>query len=379
MNIFILGAGFSKPAGLPLGDALWVEILKVAKSKGLYENNLEDAIYEYIDYYHGVNGEKISEKDIKLEKFMSYWDIDRQLALKGGDYTAPEETIKILLAYVLHDHQKRITEEQFALYEQFVERLDPYDLIFTFNYDTILEKSLTRKSIPYRLYSSRLRHDEKSNSLALDWKDEIVIFKVHGSMNWFDKTAYDETKALWERFGDDKKPQYAVFDGRISAKVSRLLDEPFKPDDPFRNIYVLEDLEDYFDIHFDKSQFSLSQAPFIIPPSYHKLTNLNYLISYWYRFSNMINRANKIVIIGFSLPEHDEYIRQPIYWFIKNFHKHGEPIEGKKAKLKIIDYKKDQKELDEFKANYRFVDENMTNFYFGGFCKEALDIIFSEE
>jgi hypothetical protein len=37
MNTFFLGAGFSRPAGLPLGAGLWTEILETAKSKGLYE------------------------------------------------------------------------------------------------------------------------------------------------------------------------------------------------------------------------------------------------------------------------------------------------------------------------------------------------------
>lgn len=93
----------------------------------------------------------------------------------------------------------------------------------------------------------------------------------------------------------------------------------------------------------------------------------------------MIIGANKIAIIGFSLPEHDEYIRQPMYWYIRNFHKSGEPISGKKSKLKIIDFKQSQQDIEEFKANYRFVDENLTDFYFGGFGKQALDVIFSKE
>ena len=64
-------------------------------------------------------GKKITEDEIKLEEFMSYLDIDRQLALKGGDYAAPEEPFKNLIAYVLHSHERRISDEQFEIYERF--------------------------------------------------------------------------------------------------------------------------------------------------------------------------------------------------------------------------------------------------------------------
>jgi hypothetical protein len=37
MNIFFLGAGFSQPAGLPLGNGLFPEVLEIAKSRGIYE------------------------------------------------------------------------------------------------------------------------------------------------------------------------------------------------------------------------------------------------------------------------------------------------------------------------------------------------------
>jgi len=217
MNIFFLGAGFSQPAGLPLGDSLFLEILKVAKSKWFYEKNLKYAISEYLDYYYGKTGEKITEEEIKIEEFMSYLDIDRHLILHGGDYSAPEEPLKNLIAYVLHSCEKRITENQLALYEHFAERLNLDDIIFTFNYDTILEKTLTRKNIPYRLYPFKHRYDEKANGLIIDGKEEVVIYKMHGSINWFDKSDYEDLKDYWLGIGYDRNPRYAVFDGTMGV------------------------------------------------------------------------------------------------------------------------------------------------------------------
>jgi len=49
-RVIILGAGFSKPAGLPLGDELWGEIL--ARSKNLWgrASMLNDDLNAYIEY-----------------------------------------------------------------------------------------------------------------------------------------------------------------------------------------------------------------------------------------------------------------------------------------------------------------------------------------
>lgn len=36
MNVFILGAGFSKPAGLPLGNELFADIISYAKPRVVF-------------------------------------------------------------------------------------------------------------------------------------------------------------------------------------------------------------------------------------------------------------------------------------------------------------------------------------------------------
>lgn len=190
MNIFFLGAGFSKPAGLPLGDELFSEVMRIAKSTGIYEYSLAQSINEYLAYFSAVVGRKITEEEINLEKFMSYLDIDRHLKLHGDDYSGSEEFIKNLIAYVLYSQEQKITTNQFLLYKHFVERLTLGDIIFTFNYDTILEKALREKNVPYRLYSFKNKYDQETGQLLLDGAEEVIIYKMHGAINWFDKTDY---------------------------------------------------------------------------------------------------------------------------------------------------------------------------------------------
>ena len=379
MNIFFLGAGFSQPAGLPLGNELFPKVLDAAKIKGLYEKKLEYAIFECLEYYHAVTGKKITDDEISLEEFISYLDISRHLLLEGGDYTAPEEEFKNLIAYVLHHHESRISKDQFALYEKFAEQLSLDDIVFTFNYDTVLEKALARKNIPYRYYPFRLKYDDRDGSLLIDWKEEVIIHKMHGSINWFDKSYYRDWKNSWLERGFDGEPPFIVFDGSMEGDVHRLLDEPYKQSDSLRNIFIVDNLERYFRIYFEAKNRLVSDSPLIIAPSHHKMVNLSYLSEFWNGFSNVIIGANKIIIIGFSLPAHDEYIRQPLYWYIKHFHSHGESISGKKSNLKIVDFKTNQMEIDKFKENYRFVDEQKTDYYFDGFNEGAIDFIFSND
>ena len=319
MNIFFLGAGFSKPAGLPLGNQLFQEILDAAKAKGLYEGNLEYSIREYQAYYHTTAGEEIVEDKINIEGFMSYLDISRLLQLEGGDYTAPEEIFKNLIAYVLHQYQNKISEDQYVLYEKFAEQMSLDDIVFTFNYDTVLEEALERVNKPYRYYQFRYKYDEKANTLIIDPKQEVTIYKMHGSIHWFDKSNYQDWKDDWLARGYDKEPPFIVFDGSMKGDVHRLLHEPFRETDALKNLYIVEDLDRYFMNYFGMKNRLVSDSPFIIAPSHHKLASLDYLSEFWYRFPSVIIGANKIIIIGFSLPEHDNYIRQPMYWYINNF------------------------------------------------------------
>jgi hypothetical protein len=77
-----------------------------------------------------------------------------------------------------------MTDDAFRLYESFVERLEPGDVILTFNYDTILEKAFARKRIAYRLFPNRFKNVGFAGGEILN-TNEIVLLKMHGSIKWF--------------------------------------------------------------------------------------------------------------------------------------------------------------------------------------------------
>jgi hypothetical protein len=139
-KLFILGAGFSKPAGLPLGNELLSEMNKYILNN---ESNIFD---EYIksfsgslEAYSSFRNKKINE--IEIEEFIEFLDYENFLNFSGSlssgrGYT--QDIIRFLIAKVLSEKQKNLQNGD--LYEQFTSKLSENDIIISLNYDTILEK-----------------------------------------------------------------------------------------------------------------------------------------------------------------------------------------------------------------------------------------------
>jgi hypothetical protein len=379
MNLFILGAGFSKPAGLPLGNELFADIIKYAKMRGLYENILKDDIASFLQYSRAAKGKEISEKQINFEEFISYLDLEHFLRLRGSDHWSDEGNrsqlvIRNLIALSLFLREEAISDKAFSLYEEFVHHLEPGDWIFTFNYDTILERAFKKHNIPYRLFQTQFKGVSfGGGEVDTDKDNEIVLLKIHGSIDWFNKSRYLSNRESLHRHGFNTNPHNAVFDGRKSFNLQRLAGEPYPEDSPLNNIYILENLGDYF----SESNF-ITEVPLIISPSFSKLVYLNPLTEFWTGFSSSGTFEKRVAVIGFSLPEHDEYIKQPLFWLIHNFQSYDSPI-CKKTKLKMVDFRKSEEEIADYRTRYNFVDWAKADCYFNGFNSKVIESIFSEE
>ncbi len=136
----VLGAGFSKPAGLPLAAELFQEVRKRVKNLYGSGNQLEHDLHYYFEYLKDAEGFNDSVDEIDVERFLSFLDIEHYLGLKGSDTWSVEgnETqllIKHTIGYVLLNHMPEKIPE---LYKSFASKLNPSDYVLTFNYDTLL-------------------------------------------------------------------------------------------------------------------------------------------------------------------------------------------------------------------------------------------------
>ena len=77
-----------------------------------------------------------------------------------------------------------------------------------------------------------------------------------------------------------------------------------------------------------------------------------------------------MVIIGYSLPQHDEYARQVIYRLVKNYQ--DIPYEPswtakRKEPLIIVDMRPTEIEINHYRQRYSFVNWGNARTYFVGF------------
>src|SRR5688572_28328965 len=118
-KLWILGAGFSKPAGLPLASELFPLLAGAARRHrvgdgDLFENILRRDIDQYLAYRSTARGIDAVHA-IDFEEFMSFLDIEHYLKLRGNDHCSEQGNrsqllVRNLIAAVLYDAECRIPE-----------------------------------------------------------------------------------------------------------------------------------------------------------------------------------------------------------------------------------------------------------------------------
>jgi hypothetical protein len=93
LRLIILGAGFSKPAGLPLATELFNEVRKRVKQLHGADNALESDLDYYINYLRKTENFGGSVEDIDIEKFLSFLDIEHYLELQGSNAWSLERDV----------------------------------------------------------------------------------------------------------------------------------------------------------------------------------------------------------------------------------------------------------------------------------------------
>lgn len=197
-RLIILGAGFSRPANLPLANDLWKEIRETAaafpQDRRAYQFNND--LDHYIAFRKEAAGEALTPEKVNFEDFMRFLDVEHYLRLRGSDTWSQdgnEGTIvtKYLIGKILAQYVNALDPIP-ELYTEFAKRLEAGDYVITFNYDTILEQALDAVGKPYRLFSTRFEEVHELGGGTVDiYRDEVVILKMHGSIDWFDRTAFE--------------------------------------------------------------------------------------------------------------------------------------------------------------------------------------------
>jgi hypothetical protein len=122
-------------------------------------------------------------------------------------------------------------------------------------------------------------------------------------------------------------------------------------------------------------------VPFLLAPSFNKLLYSAPLLDFWDGLGKAGGWQLGLGIIGFSLPAHDEYLRQVLYRVCSNYTEvwWDEGFAGRfKSTLKLIDRRSTADQAAHLRDRYRFLNWERTELFLDGFGPEAVDLLFSQ-
>lgn len=373
-RLFVIGAGFSVPAGLPLGDALLDSVVEAAKSLdgGLWYDNIMRQDIERFERYLKATGD---DDRVTLEGLISFLDIEHHLRLSGSDtYTSSgnrtQMVIRNLLAWVLWRRMQDMTSTQWGLYRAFVRQLCPQDVIITFNYDLVLERAMRDEGVRFSLVPP---WGPGWDNGAAD--DCVTLLKLHGSIDWFDSQPVRDGREDAERqTGLFQAIEHKVFGDR-SQYYGKELTRNKRAASPLSKVYAIEDLDKYL----APPRNWVLEAPMVVSPSHHKIAYLPPLRDLWWGLGQSPGANFQMTIIGFSLPGHDAYLKQLVWHLVRSYHAFDfGPDSPKKDPLRLVDYRPNEDSIAEFRSAYSFVEWTKAETWFDGFNMECLPFVYGD-
>lgn len=338
-RIFILGAGFSAPAGFPLTSEL-LRHVHVAASRNAYNNGQSrfgqaETLLERLRFYYPLasfshemilRGDVPSEFD--LEKFLTYvnvesacqWNTGERFDEHGNEVVSK---LKRWIAQAIFQHQEIALTNIPDFYHKFVS-LVGNAIVFTFNWDTFLESLFEINEITYEL-------DSRSN---LD-PTKVSLFKLHGSIDWFSYPP-DYLRRDWMEF----KKLGESFERFYRAKTNDA------------------SLADYYRAHL---------TPWIIVPAYDKISQIREYGDLWTALYMFFQNELEVVIIGFSMREDDYHTRAIIYPQLVQGSQQGN------LRVKVVNLARSSDEKEAIKSKFSGVKN--CSFFFEGFSDKAIEFI----
>jgi SIR2-like domain len=380
-RIFILGAGFSRLAGLPLATELYTLVRQSIENKHGKNTKFQGDIEKYIEYRKSCDGLDLSENQIDLEEFMSFLDMEHFLELRGSKAWSQEGNesqimVRKAIGKVIHE-KTPVADELPQAYYDFANNLTFNDIVITFNYDVLLERALEYVGKPYRLFPSRFKEIGRYSNTVDDSIEEVVVLKMHGSVDWFDNKVYLELLEGRQESGATSPLIHSVFGNPNHYNPSPIVDGPRSQNDPLLNIHKIQNADLYY--NYDNG----FNAPFILSPSHVKFVYSAPLLGFWHGMGRSGGWNLGISVIGFSLPQHDEYIRVGLYQMILNYQQSwwDEKWLGKdilKDNVRLVDFRESMDGINDFKSRYSFVDSSRAEYFFGGFNTDAINFLFNQ-
>lgn len=342
---FILGAGFSKCADLPV-QADMTPLLVSDEFDGALDKHVTRIICEFLEYTFGWHeGREIPA----LEDVFTSIDISISNGAHLGYHYSPDKLRALRRMLIYRTFQ--ILDQRFNYCEDIDTLLRHYqdhDCSFVvMNWDIVLEKHLAeiRPNMPVNYITPSYNWNETAEEIH---KEGIKICKMHGSSNW----AYCKNcKTLFYQL--DKKLSLHKKVG-LFAKDFELFDADFTSKYPDARAQI-NDQDDSCPVC--RSHLTTHIATF----SYRKSLRTAAYSAIWHEAEHLLAQADTWVLIGYSLPEADFELKH----LIKSAEirlKHNRPTKKIDAVLYQDEYAK--RKVDRFfgHKNVRVFENGLTEY-----------------
>ncbi|MFC4628025.1 SIR2 family protein [Promicromonospora alba] len=354
-RVFLLGAGFSKPAGLPLAAELLDQVLDVARTRWSRDgsSHLERDLERYEEYLADTDPGQVFD----LEQFGAWLDWEHTLRLNGSDTWSDEGNRSTLqlrwaIGHVLHRATPTDIPE---IYLEFARRLTASDVVLTLNYDLIMERALDDVGLAYRRFPSRYSQAGDTDSVVdADHPPELLLSKLHGSLDWVHRPT---------------QPGFAL-------ATDPLVQGPRPDDDPLLGVGVVSSSD--LDSYYDDSNVWWGTPPILMAPSTAKPLARSTLVPLWDGILPMSYMRGSFAAIGCSLPAGDPYVLRVVHHIATEIGvsiDHGNKLPWPQTRMKVVDMRKDRVAIHELRERYRFMPEAHTDFVLDGFSLDTLDEI----
>ena len=364
-RLFILGAGFSKPAGLPLAGELLGEVRREVRrffqvSNG-WDGALEQDIEEWTKLYPG--------KRIDLEHVLAYSHRSHYLRLMGSEEYFEDGSRSIVAArkaiqQILID---RTPADIPLFYRRFSRHLSPNDLVLTFNYDTLLEQSLDSIGKLYTLTPEWWLNKEQSER---GYK-YVDLLKLHGSIDWYDKKYHDDAVRWYHEKGLNVPDLDPIFGPDPSVQT-----EPLSKGETgelghkiLSRVFRVQNHSQHFP--FDGGRYT-HVVPFVLPLAYDKLLGYDPIVDLWRSLHHNLDVFSSVFVIGYSMPPSDSYAYEAIGKMLVDYQAGGEKTYWGQRRVPIQIITLAESEVS-FLSDLPFLNSSSTRVWCNGFSNDSLD------
>lgn len=286
-RVFILGAGFSAGADIPMTGTLLAKamILCRAEASGLCER-----IDNYARMAGGLGDEaEVDYTAVDFAELCTFLEFNELREYAGGErWSDAGSREKLALRFYLAKTIARLTPRPAdipPLYLRFAEQLHRGDHVITFNWDTLLEIALLRVG--------------KDFTYNGDTSGAIRLSKLHGSINWrlgepSDYFSRPVNTLGWEPLG--------------------YLNPPLVPIEIYQTRRLLDSRV------WDSYGWSRETEPFLVLPGQGKAYDVRSNAWNWYKPENFFCYTHDIYIIGLSLAPDDFFIKSFFLYNLPQVH-----------------------------------------------------------